>query len=809
MKLHSLSIRGIRPHYAELVALDLSTIPGPIVAICGENGTGKSVLLGSIMAALYREWPTKAGLAEMTLGRDSLVRADVTTGEGHTVISQMAQGKSGESMVTRDGVSLLATGKVTEYDAWAALHLPPAAVVYASTFGAQGSAGLLDVDLTPQDRRNILFRALRLERVEPMPQRCRDRAAEARQRGEVLDGRIGAERPRADVAAALTCLERAKDAQAEAIIDAGDADEALAHARARHAALVAAWNDAETAKRLRAEAIARYNAAATDRVKIVDRMERARNAAAGAADVEAAAATVDGLAAEVAQLETSIATSRQALDTARRDAAAAETAALAAGRAVDRASQRLAAADKARKDLALAEAAAAKLQQALDEAEAANATFVECELAVESIRANTLDVAGRRIVVLRGAIDFIAGPCDVGDERARAADAQIGDDRLLAIEATGPAKLDAARAAMASARAARADAENAVGPLHEASIRIPDLRTAAAAGDDAEAEIRTQTQARGVATREAEFLRGTAKVLADGLQADESRCIDARRRYGEARTTAARGPAIAAARATLAELEPQLVTAEDAVRAAGAALDLAPEPPTVEPVPDVAAQEKAVAAAEDALRRADAAVAVAEAVHRDALAAAVRVAELEAQRRGIDEEIADWTRLESDCRAILQLSIDAAAPEIAALTNQLLREAYGPRYTVSIETTRRSADGKKEIEDCYPHVIDSANGVDGSTECLSPGQRAIVGEAVRFAIAHVVCRAAGITGPTIIRDESAGAIAEATIPEWITMLRIGARLLGSEHVLIVCHNTIAESLADARVRVAGGRITVD
>ena len=809
MKLHSLTIRGIRPHYAEPVTLDLSTLPGPIVCICGENGTGKSVLLGSIMAALYREWPTKAGLAEMTLGRDSLVRADVTTGEGRAVISQMAQGKSGESMVTRDGVSLLATGKVTEYDAWAALHLPPVAVLYASTFGAQGSAGLLDVDLTPQDRRNILFRALRLERVEPMPQRCRDQAAEARNRGTVIDTGLAMERPRADVAAAKTNCDVQNSVRLAAEAELWNAQDDLADARARHAALVAAWNDAEAAKKRRAEAVAKLNAEATKRVHLLDRIERAKVAAAGAAEVEAAAGQVDALAAEVAGLETSIATSRMALEAARRDASAAEAATLSAGRAVDAASLRLAAADKARKGLALAEAAAAKLPEAEAAADAANVAFIEAEAAVEALRADTLDVAGRRIVVLRGAIDFIAGPCRVGDERDRAADAQIGDDRLIAIEATGPAKLDAARAEMARARASRSTAENAVGPLQTASARIPDLRTAAAAGAEAEAEIRTQTQARSDATKEAERLRASAKHIADGLQTDEPLLAGTKRLRDGAKATASRGPAIAAARATLAELEPQLVAAEEAVRAAAAALDLAPEPPTVEPVPDVESQEKAVAAAEEALRRADAAVAVAEAALRDAQAAAARVADLEAQRRAIDEEITDWMRLESDCRAILQLSIDAAAPEIAALTNQLLREAYGPRYTVSIETTRRSADGKRDIEDCYPHVIDSANGVDGSTECLSPGQRAIVGEAVRFAIAHVVCRAAGIVGPTIIRDESAGAIAEATIPEWITMLRIGARLLGSEHVLIVCHNAIAESLADARVRVAGGRITVD
>ena len=331
---------------------------------------------------------------------------------------------------------------------------------------------------------------------------------------------------------------------------------------------------------------------------------------------------------------------------------------------------------------------------------------------------------------------------------------------------------------------------------------VNDLREAAKAGYAAEAEVRSITSGKIDVERTLADLRARITVLESNATVNDDRLADARRRRDAVKATAARGPAIAAAQATVAEISPQLAAADDAVRAAEADLALAPEPPAAEPVPDVAAQERAVQEAEKALRAAENAVAVGEDGVRKAIEAAGRVALLQA-------EIADWERLEADIRSVLQLSIDAAAPEIAAMTNQLLREAYGPRYTVTIETTRPSADGKKQIEDCYPHVIDAANGVDGSADCLSPGQRAIVGEAVRFAITHIVCRSAGITGPTIVRDESAGAVAEATLPEWVTMLRIGARLLGSSHVFVVCHNSIAETLADARVRVSDGRLTID
>lgn len=812
MKLHRLELRGIRPHYAEAVTLDVDALPGPIVAVCGVNGSGKSVLLGSIMGSLYREWPTSAGMVDMALRRDGMVRIDATLPGGRTVIAQHgdAVARTGESYITRDGVALLKTGKVTEYDAWAATNLPPSSIIYASSFGAQGSAGLLDPGLTPQERRNILFRALRLDEIEPLPSRCRERAAEARLKLGQVEARIVAETPFADVAQAEANLTGWQAVRAAAEMTLGHAREDLDAARARHAALVAAWNDAEAAKKARAQAIARMNAEKTKRITLVSRLETARRDAAGAPEVEAAAAKLDEVQREVAQLETSLATTAQAIATARREAQAAEDAVLRAAVRIEAASKRVQAADAARKRLVFAEDAAAKIVAAEAAEQAADAALREAWDAVESLRGATLDVAGQRISVLRAGLSTLAdGEYPRGDAPTIAESALDEDNAIARAAQEAPAKLAAAQEAHRKAQAASVEASRVANTLRVTAATVGDLREAARAGEAAEAEVRSLVSGKLDVERVASETRARIAALQSNEDADKQILADAKRRREVVKATAARGPAIAAAQATVAEISPQLAAADDAVRAAEADLALAPEPPAAEPVPDVAAQERAAQEAEKALRAAEGAVAVGEDGVRKATEAAGRVALLQAERAATLEEIADWERLEADIRSVLQLSIDAAAPEIAAMTNQLLREAYGPRYTVTIETTRPSADGKKQIEDCYPHVIDAANGVDGSADCLSPGQRAIVGEAVRFAITHIVCRSAGITGPTIVRDESAGAVAEATLPEWVTMLRIGARLLGSSHVFVVCHNSIAETLADARVRVSDGRLTID
>ena len=810
MRLHSLTLCGIAPHYRTPQTLDLSQVRGPVVAIAGPNGSGKSTLCGTLRAALYRKF-TSGSLADLATAADSYVGADFEIAKGRFVVTQRVNGVSrkakGESSVRDEmGRDLLVRAQVSEYDRWAELNLPPWSLLAASTFSAQGERGLLG-DLTPQERREILFRALGLEQIEPLPGRCRERAAAARRRGEVIDGQLAVERPRADVAAAEANLNGCLAVRTTAGSDVAHAREDLADARARHAALVAAWDDAEAAKARRSSAITALNARSTERVKLIARIETARRDSAGAAEVDLAGLALEALQREVSQLETSIATSRMALGAARADAKRAEDASLAAGRAVDRASQRLAAADAARKALAEAEAAAAKLPEAEAAVAAALSAHHEAGAEVERLRESTLDVAGQRIEALRAGLVDITRCGDIDTARRYAADSIAVDDGTVRRVAEAPAARDAALAEMRRTGVAHGEAVHTRDTLRATSARAPDLRASAAAGDDAEAEIRTQTQARSDATREAERLRASAKHIADGLQTDEPRLADAKRRRDAAKTTAARGESIAAARATLDALEPQLAAAEDAVRAAEADLALAPEPPAAEPVPDVAAQERAVTDAQEALRRAEGAVAVGDQALADARAAAVRVADLEAHRRAIDEEISDAVACERTFVAMLQLSIDAAGPELAQVTNELLRGGFGDRYTVTVET-KRIGDKGQEIEDCYVQVIDTANGYAGPASGLSGGQLVIVGTAVRCAVARIAARTSGIARPTLILDEAGAALEEPLVPAWIAMLRRAATLTGAEHVLVVSHNPEVWALADSVVRVNDGRIEV-
>ncbi|MGB3945393.1 MAG: hypothetical protein WBK76_00995, partial [Candidatus Saccharimonadales bacterium] len=197
------------------------------------------------------------------------------------------------------------------------------------------------------------------------------------------------------------------------------------------------------------------------------------------------------------------------------------------------------------------------------------------------------------------------------------------------------------------------------------------------------------------------------------------------------------------------------------------------------------------------------AAAVAEQRLEQARAGSGRAAELETELEAAERDLADWQRLAADLgRDGLQATeIDAAGPELTELVNDLLHRCHGPRFTVSIETQRLSADGKRTLEGCEVRVLDVERGRDTTAETLSGGEAVLVGEAVSLALAMLACRRAGVERPTIVRDESGSALSPENARVYVSMLRRAAELVDADKVLLVSHTPEVWDLCDARVEL--------
>lgn len=172
-------------------------------------------------------------------------------------------------------------------------------------------------------------------------------------------------------------------------------------------------------------------------------------------------------------------------------------------------------------------------------------------------------------------------------------------------------------------------------------------------------------------------------------------------------------------------------------------------------------------------------------------------------------ELEDWVLLERAWRptGIPARRVGAALPEISGFSTDLLRECYGDSlFELSFEDQRDSADEKRLLE-----VLDVTVRRGGETvavEVLSGGPSVIVNEAVSLGIALYQRARSGRHLGVIMRDEVSGKLDIERAPAYVRMLRRAAALAHFRHVLFVSHQPACLDIADARIEVSHGTLTI-
>lgn len=875
MRLDYLTIKGLGPFH-ERTHVDLRNLRG-IVALVGENGTGKSTALECYHAAVDRRLPTtgKGTLKSIACSRDSYVEAGVTNGASYT-IRQMVDAVSGKGeafVADAQGVPQLTTASVKEYDTWAREHLPPSDVFDASMFSAQKSAGFLEMGET--ERQGLILKTLGIERYEAMAERCRKNAAAASARYSTIVARIGdeerrggnleeAERnldlARADDADAAECLDSARRAVTAATQAAFDtkakvdrADEALAPLDAliaEHERQAADANARREEAKTKAEAakgavLAKLRDARARVADLEARIANNRRLLEQADAIREAGAKDAALAAELEGLTATLATHRAEADKwAERERAAVKARAAAESRVkaeTDRAAS-------LRTRLDADERAVRDAQDQLPELEAA---WVNAERALSDARCHAEkaeEVAGvtaeKRIGALRLGLNAIAYG-SVVDPSVTAGETLEADDESALSQHEAPARLRAARNELRSADIARqaaadalADAKRRAAGEDRLDALRADLETAVKAADgfqsavdEADDEAKEAAQlaldARGRIAETEKAIRATreAKAALADLVAKAERLRVAEERI------AGLDEQLRATRDAIADLEEASPDSEppEAARAAEEAaehlrrakeardrrvdlletLDIARED-AAKGARHLGTAEALAQAAERRAREASAAVAVAVAAFDRAKATDAALVSLRAERVEAEAELADWNLLAESLGAdgLQALETDAAGPELSALINDLLRTCSGSKWTVSLETTRSSADGKKQIETCRVVVTDNEQAIRPENYKASGGQAVIINEAISLAFTVLACRRSGAHGVTLVRDESGAALDATNARGYIAMLRRASDIVGADKVLLVSHSPAVQELADSRILVKDGRLEV-
>lgn len=812
MRLESLRVQNFGP-FSDF-SVDLTTLPeeAKLVAVVGPNGAGKSTLLELFTGgALFRECPTRGSLTSLATSRAAVLEATVVNGSRWTIRHTVdgTSGKGESVVLDEQGRPATSDAKVRSFDAFAASHFPPPAVLYASSVSPQGSGGFLE--LRAGDRKAVLLRVLGVERLEELAKAARERARAAGVELSTLQARIvDEERRGGNVEEAERAVARAKASAAERAVELRRAEEELAVARelAKDSALARkVYEDAKASR----TALQRSVEAKVGEVATLER--KVANNRAVLAEAEAIREAVNRqvmLGAQLDEVRQEEAKYGGELRSLRGETAAKNDLRRRLEAAISGEEAR---ANRLREMLQQApviQDAAAALPAQRASVEAARECAAEAERRLHELQGKRLAGADERIGRLRTGLVHVRD----ADQELQSFDAvqSIAFDTL---EVDYQSERDATELPFLVEGAER-EVLAERDALRKAEAELKRLERLAAPADGMEQNRRFLAEAEENAARahaeyadtekaHAELVEQTRQVSArfDGLSITAAKLT---RLLEDVRPIAAKAEPLAFATARLEELEPQLAKLRADLQDEQERLASTPEPQPPEQAPDLWRLDDQVSLARDDVQAAARAVGAAEGALEQARASQAALGGLREQLATSQAELADWTRLADDLgRDGLQAAmIDAAGPELAALTNDLLRRTVGSRWTVTFDTQRASADGKKLVEGLDVRVIDTERGRDAQAESLSGGEKVIVGEAVSLALSMLACRRAGIERPTLVRDESGAALDPVNSRHYVAMLRRAADLVGADRVLVVSHSPEVQELCDERIEVGRG-----
>ncbi len=792
MRLESVRLKGLGT-FREEVAIDFAELgDAKIVAVVGANGAGKSTFLElALPGALYRKTPTRGSLNDLALDRLGVLEARVVNGRAWTIRHHVdvISGK-GESLVLDDtGRPAFEDSKVKSFDVWAAANLPSESVFYASTFSPQGAGGFLE--MKPAERKAVLLRVLGIEHYEALAERARLHERESKDR--LLQCRAALEQERGHVGdvEALDNERRALEAT-------------LTKLESNRLALLGELANAEQCQKLRVE-LAELSAQLTD---VTARIANNAKLLAEKEAIEAAVKRYAALGAMIAETDGIRRVAAAAEDKAMEGRARAESESV---KGAVRGEQQRALAEQATRQLEELDALikqAGSIREARAECLRADARLRRAREAIEVVRALDASGSDERVGKLRRGLELVGCAEDgtpLATVRTLACETLEADDLNQAAVKTAPLRLSALEAKQRHAEEYRLEARQKLSRAEDAKARSKErgaYRTAieqatmAAASEEAlskDAEESMRLFAEQARTCREEHERTLAAL---GELEQEFKALEPAFKKVDV---------LARAEARLSELEPQRETLLKRIHDVRNDIQgLAVEGVRIEDL------NASIADVAREIREAAHLVSSLFARREMAIAARARMATLEGTQRAEESELGDWSRLAQDLgrEGLQNLEIDAAGPELSELVNDLLHTCVSRRWTVTIETTRLSADGKRLLEGCDVRVVDTERGRDADAETLSGGEKVIVSEALALALSMLACRRSGVSQPTIVRDETGAALDANNGRSYIAMLRRAAELVDADRIFFVSHAPELQELADARLLIDAGTVRI-
>lgn len=557
MRISSAHIKGFGPFRDVTIDFDALPQQNKLIALCGDNGEGKSTLVDLLVdGAAWRDWPRRGGskIDHVATARDSLLEVIHEYGGKRYDIKHLVDNVNGkgESAVYLNGDALTKSGKLTEFYSFAKENFAAKSVVHSSIVShpAYGSF----VTMKPTERKDVILLALGVEGIEKLAKSARD---------EVEASRLRTERIRADIAKEV---ENSYVATAEVELchkqeELYEAERVLAEAVSSLDVARQLAGDSALARQRYDEQLATYEAL----------KQRSESASRALSDADAALAVdnVGACEAKLAEVKTEREAAKVALDKAEAEARRLQTLRDAAQRQSE---------DRYRVQLELERATAAKadvekrltnIRDTLAKADEIRDASKKLEKLTKDARKAEFDAASAEAEVRRLSAEIAVCDAEVKRNRETASEAskRIEQANRVLLDATAcrsaAIAVDKEREAVSDCRKKLAEAEAHLEELRSRRVSGADDRIVALRGgltrirdsanhlvsaDYAEETLNGDDDA----VLEAEALPGLLESAASKVEAYRSRVCLSEERLRECEALAAKLPMIEVATLELA-----------------------------------------------------------------------------------------------------------------------------------------------------------------------------------------------------------------------------------------------------------------
>lgn len=148
---------------------------------------------------------------------------------------------------------------------------------------------------------------------------------------------------------------------------------------------------------------------------------------------------------------------------------------------------------------------------------------------------------------------------------------------------------------------------------------------------------------------------------------------------------------------------------------------------------------------------------------------------------------------------IMALELEAAAPEIAELTNSILHECYGDKFTISFTTLKQSRN--KIIDDFSIDVTNNESGWTTPIELLSEGEKIWCINALYFAFSLLRMQRTGFSFVVRFIDESDGALDSESRLKYLKMIESVHKSGTGRLTLLITHSQEIKDLVSQTIQL--------